>query len=127
MTRRLTAQCGAALAALGVALGAFAAHGLGERLDTHLLEVFRTGVQYQLLHALGLLLVAALWDQGRTRGMQAAAALLCFGIVVFSGSLYALALTGIRTFGAITPIGGAAFIAGWVVLAVALRSSPTSG
>ncbi len=121
MNRRLTAQCGAAFAALGVALGAFAAHGLRARLDAQLVEVFRTGVQYHLLHALGLLLIAALWDQGRERGMRAAAGILCFGIVVFSGSLYALALTGMRVLGAITPIGGIAFIAGWVALALALR------
>ncbi|HHH46891.1 MAG TPA: DUF423 domain-containing protein [Thiotrichales bacterium] len=120
MNRRLAARCGAALAALGVALGAFAAHGLKGRLDGHLLEIFHTGVQYHLLHALGLLLVAALWDLGREGWMRAAALTLCAGILFFSGSLYALAVTGLGFLGMVTPLGGLAFIAGWVLLAAGL-------
>jgi len=112
--------------ALGVAIGAFGAHGLQGKLDAYSMEIYQRAVLYHYVHALGLLLVGALAASksippslGRWAGM-----LLLIGIVFFSGSLYVLALTGNRMWGAVTPIGGVCFIAGWVVLAVAgLRRS----
>src|SRR3954468_24331066 len=103
----------------GVAFGAFGAHGLRGRLTPEMLAVFETGVRYQMYHALALLLVAAL--AARTPGTTIAAAgwLFIAGIVIFSGSLYLLAVTGVTVLGAITPIGGVAFLAGWALLAFA--------
>lgn len=111
---------GALFAFLGVALGAFGAHGLRERLSPGDLEIFETGVRYQMYHALGLLAVA--WVAGRWPGGAATAAgwLFVAGIVVFSGSLYALVLSGLRWLGAVTPLGGLAFLAGWGALAWAV-------
>lgn len=116
---------GAALCGLGVVLGAFGAHGLRARVAPEMLAVFETGVRYHLIHALGLLAVA--WAAARWPGAWAGAAgwLFVAGIVVFSGSLYLLVMTGARWLGAVTPIGGLCLIAGWAVLAVgALRSAP---
>ena len=109
---------------LGVALGAFAAHGLRGRLSAESLDVFETGARYQLYHALAILIVAIAAARFDGWGVRSAGWLFTLGIVLFSGSLYALALTGTRTFGAITPIGGLAFLAGWALLvwtAIALR------
>jgi uncharacterized membrane protein YgdD (TMEM256/DUF423 family) len=106
----------AALGFVGVALGAFGAHGLRERLSPAMLEVYRTGVLYHLIHALALLAVALGAD--RLARPRAVAALFTAGIVIFSGSLYALALTGARGLGAVTPVGGLLFMAGWVTLAL---------
>lgn len=106
---------------LAVALGAFGAHGLKQRLSPDLLAVFQTGVQYHFYHTLALLLVAALmlhWPQNTT--LRWSALLFCIGMLIFSGSLYVLSITGVRWLGAITPIGGAAFLAGWIALAVAI-------
>ena len=100
----------------GVVLGAFGAHGLRERLGPGMLEVYRTGVLYQLVHALALLVVA--FGAARLRFPRVIATLFAVGIVIFSGSLYALALTGAHRLGAITPLGGAAFIAGWAFLLI---------
>ena len=114
---------GAISAFVAVALGAFGAHGLKGRLDAGLLAVFEVGVRYQMYHALALLAVA--WACTRWPGGAAVAAgwLFVAGTVVFSGSLYALSLTGVRWLGAITPIGGLALLAGWACLAwVALKS-----
>jgi uncharacterized membrane protein YgdD (TMEM256/DUF423 family) len=112
---------GAIAAGLGVVLGAFGAHGLKDRVAPDLLAIYETGVRYHLVHALGLLAVG--WATERWPGPWATAAgwLFVAGIVVFSGSLYLLAVTGIRWLGAITPVGGLAFIAGWVALAIAAR------
>lgn len=122
---RLLLVAGAISAAISVAAGAFGAHALKARLPPDLLAVFHTGAQYQMYHALGLL--AAAWAYARAPGGAAAAAagwLFILGTVLFSGSLYALALTGVRALGAITPFGGVAFIAGWLALAVsALRAA----
>jgi len=103
----------------GVALGAFGAHGLRARLSPDMLAVFETGVRYHLIHALAVLAVASVLAHGG--GWLFATAGWCFaaGIVLFSGSLYVLALTGITTFGMVTPIGGLFFLAGWACLAVA--------
>lgn len=108
---------GAVFGALGVAAGAFGAHGLRARLSPEMLAVFETGVRYHLVHALALL--AAAWAASRweSHAFSAAGWLFVAGIIIFSGSLYALALTGVRGLGALTPFGGAAFIAGWLCLA----------
>ena len=111
---------GAVFAFLGVALGAFGAHALRDRLSADMMAVYQTGVQYQMIHALALV---ALGAQERVSG-KVTGWLFLVGIVVFSGSLYALALSGVKAFGAVTPLGGVAFLAGWVVLAVnALRKT----
>lgn len=108
---------GALFAMVAVAAGAFGAHGLRARVDPGMLAVFETGARYQMYHALGLLAVA--WAAAVAPGRLASAAgwLFVAGILVFSGSLYALVLTGVRALGAITPLGGVAFIAGWACLA----------
>ena len=107
---------GAFSAGLGVAIGAFAAHGLRGRLSEEMLSVFETGARYQIYHALALLAVA--WATTRWPGGALSGAGWCFviGTVLFSGSLYALSVTGIRTLGAITPLGGLAFLAGWILI-----------
>ncbi len=108
---------GAVFGALAVALGAFGAHGLRSRLSPEMLAVFETGVRYHMYHALAILLVASLMgrlDAGRL--LPAAGWAFTIGILVFSGSLYVLALTGITMLGAITPIGGLAFLVGWALL-----------
>lgn len=112
---------GALAMALGVILGAFGAHGLKNKLTPDLLAVYHTGVEYHLYHGLGLILVGVLINQlPRVSGLHTGGWLLLAGIVIFSGSLYALAMTGIRWLGAITPLGGLAFIAGWVWIAWSL-------
>ena len=114
---------GALLAGTAVALGAFGAHGLRDRLEPAMLAVFETGVRYHMYHALALLGVA--WASERFPGgwTQAAGWLFLAGIVVFGGSLYVLAVSGVRWLGAITPVGGVCFLLGWIALAVgALRA-----
>lgn len=110
---------GSVLMALAVAAGAFGAHGLRNKLDAYSMSVYEKAVFYHFVHALGILLIAVLARTGAITpaGQGRAAWLLLIGILVFSGSLYALAVSGIRILGAITPIGGVAFIAGWLVLA----------
>jgi uncharacterized membrane protein YgdD (TMEM256/DUF423 family) len=103
----------------GVGLGAFAAHGLKNRLSAEYLAIFQTGVTYQLVHALALLAVALLTVHVPGRLTTWAGALFCLGIVLFSGSLYVLTLTGISKLGIITPFGGLAFLAGWFCLGLA--------
>ena len=110
---RVIFACGALLAGLGVALGAFGAHALRATLGSELLAVFETGVRYQLYHGLGLLALAWAVSRWPGRRLGAAAWLLGLGTVVFSGSLYVLALSGVRGIGAVTPLGGVALIAGW--------------
>ena len=105
---------GALLLLLGVAPGAFGAHGLRDRLSPEMLAIFETGARYQLVHGLGLLLVGQRHDRP---GAAWGGWLLLAGTLVFSGSLYALALTGVRSWGAVTPIGGVCFLAGWATLA----------
>ena len=105
--------------ALGVALGAFGAHGLHDRVDARLLEVWEVGVRYHLLHALALCVVAWLASRAETTAVTAAGWLFVAGILVFSGSLYVMTLSGVRWLGAITPLGGVALIAGWLMLAFA--------
>ncbi len=103
---------------IAVSLGAFAAHGLKSMLGPDLLATFQTGVQYHMYHSLALLAVGILVLQFPAQtGLRIAGFLFLAGIVIFSGSLYVLALSGIRWLGAITPIGGVAFLAGWALLA----------
>jgi len=104
---------------IGVALGAFGAHGLRGRLSADMLAVFETGVRYHMYHALALLLTAVIMTRFSGVWVVAAGWFFTAGIVLFSGSLYLLAFTGVRTFGAITPIGGVAFLLGWACLAIA--------
>ena len=104
---------------IAVGFGAFGAHGLRERLSPDMLAVFETGVRYHMYHALALLLTAALAGRADGRAVVAAGWLFIAGIVLFSGSLYVLAVTGITVLGAITPFGGVALLGGWICLAVA--------
>jgi uncharacterized membrane protein YgdD (TMEM256/DUF423 family) len=110
------------LAAAAVGLGAFGAHGLKARFSPEALAVWHTAVQYHAWHALGLLAIGLSPDSGWTR---AAGLLLIVGIVCFSGSLYAIAVGAPRGLGAITPIGGAAFIAAWLAYAVGIIAART--
>ena len=105
-----------ALGFLGVALGAFGAHGLRERLAPGMLDVYKTGVLYHLLHAVALLAVAL--GAERLARPRMVAGLWTAGVVVFSGSLYALAITGARQLGAVAPVGGLLLMAGWVTVAL---------
>lgn len=103
----------------GVALGAFAAHGLKSRLSADYLAIFHTGVTYQLVHTLALLGVALLVTQIPGRLITWAGASFAIGILLFSGSLYLLTITGISKLGIVTPFGGLAFLVGWVCLGLA--------
>ena len=118
MSRRFLAL-GALSAGIAVALGAFAAHALKARLEAQLLAAFEVGARYQMYHALALVAVGLLAERRSSRLLGASGALFLAGTVLFSGSLYALSLTGIRGLGAITPFGGVAFLAGWLCLAAA--------
>jgi len=120
---RLFFVIGALSAFTGVAAGAFGAHALRSRLAPDMLVVFEVGVRYQMYHALAL--VACAWAVTRWPGPLTAAAgwLFIAGTIVFSGSLYALSVTGYRWLGAITPLGGLAFLAGWLCLAAAALKS----
>ncbi|MEC3608024.1 DUF423 domain-containing protein [Bacillus glycinifermentans] len=106
-------------AMLAVALGAFGAHGLEGKIPEKYLQIWQTGVQYHMYHALGLLAIALIAGKLSGAGSITAAGWLMFaGIVLFSGSLYVLSLTQISVLGAITPLGGVAFIAAWIMVAV---------
>lgn len=118
---RVFLAAGAIAALLAVLLGAFGAHALKERIAADLLPVWRTGVEYHFYHALGLLAVGTLMlHLPRAALLRWAGWAMLAGIVLFSGSLYLLALSGVRWLGAITPLGGTAFIAGWLLLAGAV-------
>ena len=119
-------RCGSLIMLLGVAFGAFGAHGLKGHVSAETLQVYQTGVLYHLIHGLALFAVGGLASfKAPTPPEQLLGALagLSFtvGIVLFSGSLYLLALTGLKWLGMLTPIGGAAFLAGWLCLAAAAR------
>lgn len=110
---------GALAAGLGVVLGAFGAHGLKSRVEPELLSVFETGVRYHIYHALALLAVGLAASRWTSPLFGASGWLFVGGILIFSGSLYLMTFTGARWLGAVTPVGGLAFIAGWALLAVA--------
>lgn len=117
-------RIGGLLMLLGVALGAFGAHALRSRLEPDLLVVFETGVRYHFYHALALFAVAWL-SEAHPHGLVTAAGwTLTAGTVVFSGSLYLLSITGVRWWGAITPLGGTALLAGWALLLIATFRAP---
>jgi uncharacterized membrane protein YgdD (TMEM256/DUF423 family) len=116
----MTVAHGSLQAFLAVLLGAFGAHGLQQRLDEYHLKVWQTGVTYHLTHALALVLLGVIEKQNASR-LRTTHALFGAGILLFSGSLYALALTGNKALGMITPLGGAAFLAGWLALAWSQR------
>jgi uncharacterized membrane protein YgdD (TMEM256/DUF423 family) len=117
MTARTATMLGAALAGTAVATGALAAHALRSRLEPDLLEVFATAARYQMIHGIALIvaaLAAERWPEGR---LEAVWWMFLAGTIVFSGSLYLIALTGMGAIGAITPIGGVLLIAGWATFA----------
>jgi uncharacterized membrane protein YgdD (TMEM256/DUF423 family) len=107
---------GAVAAFVGVALGAFGAHSLKSRLPDDLLTIFETGVRYQMYHAFGLIAVAWAKTRWPEHNLNGAGWAFIVGILIFSGSLYLLSFTGLRWFGAITPLGGLAFLLGWAIL-----------
>jgi uncharacterized membrane protein YgdD (TMEM256/DUF423 family) len=115
--QRLFVTTGAALMALAVGLGAFGAHGLRATLDAGMLAAWHTGVQYHAYHALGLLALAALYPRLSEGSARAGGLLMLAGILLFSGSLYLMALSGLRWLGAVTPFGGTAFIIAWLIVA----------
>jgi len=114
---------GAVSAAISVALGAFGAHGLRERLTPQLLEIFETGVRYEIYHAFAILFVAFALTRWQSNLIPLAGWAFVLGTLIFSGSLYLLALTDTRWLGAITQLVGVAFIAGWILLAVGVWQS----
>lgn len=115
----------AILLALAVMIGAFGAHALQDRLDAYSKGIYETGVMYHFFHALGLLVVSFLPRIGALSASRTAwvCGLLLAGVILFSGSLYALALSGVRILGAVTPFGGVAFIAAWLLLAYWLMTA----
>ncbi|MDH3628316.1 MAG: DUF423 domain-containing protein [Acidobacteriota bacterium] len=115
---------GALLAGVGVLLGAFGAHGLKGRVTPELLVIFETGVRYQLFHALGLLSVGWAATRAPSTWISVAGWAFALGIAIFSGSLYVMTVTGARWLGAITPIGGLAFLTGWACLTVGAWRKP---
>ncbi|HEY0973927.1 MAG TPA: DUF423 domain-containing protein [Solimonas sp.] len=121
---KLFMALGAVYGLLGVALGAFGAHGLRARLGPDLLAVWKTGVEYQFYHAFALLAVGLLLRQASGALLQWAGWSFALGVILFSGSLYLLALTGMRGLGAITPLGGLFFLVGWLCLLVAVLRQP---
>ena len=122
---RLFLVLGSLFAIGAVALGAFGAHWLKARLSPEMLSVWQTGVQYHFFHALGLILVGlAFFHLPDSTALRSSAWLMTAGIVLFSGSLYLLALTGQKWLGAVTPVGGAAFLLAWGALAWAVTRTP---
>ncbi len=118
MTRRLALICGSIFGGLSVATGAFGAHMLKDSLTPHFLAVFETAVRYQMYHALALLFTGLAMIHYESHLFRKAAWGFLLGIVLFSGSLFGVSLLGVRWLGAVTPIGGASFIFGWVCLVI---------
>lgn len=126
MQRKLLAW-GALLAMLAVGIGAFGAHLLKPILSEDYMKVYETGVQYHMIHALGVILIAIIVGQwGESTRLRWAGRLLIAGTVLFSGSLYVLSISEIKVLGAITPFGGVCFIAGWLLLAIEAFSRKTT-
>lgn len=117
MNAKFIIQISALSGFLAVALGAFGAHGLKNRLDKEMLAVYQTAVEYHFIHTLVLLAVAVLMQHwGKSLALSVSAYAYIIGIVFFSGSLYMLSISGIRWLGAVTPLGGLAFLVGWAAL-----------
>jgi uncharacterized membrane protein YgdD (TMEM256/DUF423 family) len=115
---------GAVLAFIGVALGAFGAHALKARLATDMMAVYQTGVQYHLVHALGIVLIGILVQMlPASKWLPIAGWIMTAGVIVFSGSLYALSVSGVRMLGAITPLGGIALLAAWLLVAIGVAKA----
>ena len=117
MNARLCLVVASVSGAIAVMMGAFTAHALKDILSSQLMAVMQTGVQYQFYHSLALLLVGILLQQQATALLKLSATLFLAGIVLFCGSLYLLAFSGVHWLGIVTPVGGLAFIAGWLILA----------
>lgn len=117
MKERTLIAAGAINMFIAVGCGAFGAHGLKRMMSEEMLAIWHTAVTYQVMHALGMIAIALLMPRMAGAAMRWAGNLMLAGIVVFSGSLYLLALTGTRILGAITPLGGAAFLAAWLLVA----------
>jgi len=111
---------GAIFMALSVLLGAFGAHALKTRLTPDMMQVYQIGVEYQFYHSLGLLFAGIIGFQVESKWVSRSAMFLGVGIILFSGSLYLIAFSGIKAIGAITPIGGLSFVAGWISMAIAV-------
>jgi uncharacterized membrane protein YgdD (TMEM256/DUF423 family) len=120
MSNRNILAVGAIFMALAVLLGAFGAHALKPSLSPEMLAVYKTGVEYQFYHALGLLIIGLIGFHIDSKWLRRSGLLLTIGILIFSGSLYVLSLTGIKVIGAITPIGGVSFVAGWICLSIGI-------
>ncbi len=121
MDNRMILLSGAIFMALAVLLGAFGAHALKTNLSPEMMQVYKTGIEYQFYHALGLLLIGLIGFQIQSKYIKWSGTLISIGIIIFCGSLYILALSGFEWIGAITPIGGLSFVAGWVCLILAIR------
>ena len=121
MKNRNILLAGAAFMALAVLFGAFGAHALKTHLSPEMMQIYKTGVEYHFYHALGLLLIGLIGYQVDSKWLHWSGILLVAGIILFSGSLYALSVSGLKTLGAITPIGGLSFVAGWICLIIAIR------
>jgi uncharacterized membrane protein YgdD (TMEM256/DUF423 family) len=119
MTGPFWIRLGAIFAGLAVAAGAFGAHAVRDRISARMLEIFETGAHYQMVHALALIAVGLIALHRTSAALSVAGAGFTIGILLFSGSLYALALSGVTKLGMITPLGGVAFLVGWTALAVA--------
>lgn len=124
MSARLSLMIAAFSGMLAVALGAFAAHALRSQLNERFYDIWQTAVQYQMFHTLALLAVGIMLGRQNHRGLRLAAWLFSGGMLLFCGSLYMLAFTGITTLGMITPLGGGLFLAGWLMLALAVFRAP---
>jgi len=111
-------RIGGILMFLGVLLGAFGSHALKARLDSYSMEIYKTAVMYHLIHALAIFVVANLASLINDQKVQLAGIFLVTGIILFSGSLYLLAITGQKWLGAIAPLGGLAFLIGWILIAI---------
>jgi uncharacterized membrane protein YgdD (TMEM256/DUF423 family) len=122
-TAKLFLSLGSISGALAVMIGAFGAHGLKEKLSAEMLAIYKTGVEYHFYHTLALLAVGLVALHVESKLLTASGWAMVAGIVIFSGSLYALSISGVKVLGAITPIGGLCFIAGWVLLAMAVVKS----
>jgi len=120
LTSRTFIALGALLAFLSVGLGAFGAHAVKQSIPTDMLKIYQTAVEYQFFHALGIILTGLIYQFQPNRLIKSAGWLMFAGIIIFSGSLYILSLSGIRWLGAITPLGGTAFLLAWLILVYAL-------